>query len=715
MSLMDSVKSMLQPGDQQKKLYDLVYDLWENKSCNMTEKCKVNFGYWEGDYKSENDKLNDQKKTACNIVKRIVEVKGSSALDAQFTMNVVPVMNAFADWNQLQEMHDYADILNDEVHNVLKENDFDGIKEKSMRRGLIAGYGPSQTTWETQGRVEGYIKLSDIEPSNLRWDANAKKMDDCTFLAYTIELNPIIVKNRYAKNPDGSWNDDLIKKIDQIAESKSDMMKGERKGVVNVSTAQTASQAFAYDSSGIKSGKTVKMVAMFILDDSVYAPQDGDDADTEAMKQAGQMRYPNGRIIIFSTDTSKKIIFNDRPAPAGFKSLGNIDIFKPVDTGEMTGKDEVEDLIPIQDRINGAYTKIRWLIGSHISTFLFPNELKGIVKEGAFISNAITFLTSLNLLGPDKTPPHITNDNITEAIKLLEYIERLEREAYRTARINETTVSGEQQTGTTSADQVEALQASPMASIRAIQRNFKNYCVSVGEKIVTLVQENYSVQRMVKLSTGKDNAEYARFNTVNGQRTVELMDKAGKAIREIKVSSDWKFRVDVVAGTEIPRSRTETSNLTAQLAKNGAFGDIHDPDSLELLLRSLDYPNYRAIVQMAKKKQKEAAKRPFDVKALIMNPEQTKAAAAFLEALQKAGRPEAIEQCLKMLGLPGAPGTLATTPVQDVSSKADVKDIVAMTPGMVAPTSPIDQQGREIAAAIIDNDQNNNNAMTLVP
>lgn len=703
MRLLDMMKQGQPAESGQEKLFELLFDLWENQSTNIADKYKKTLGYWNGDYKSDIDKLNDQTVTACNVCKRIVEAKASSALDAQFTMNVVPVLNSFASFDQLRDMRDYADILNSEVHNVLKENDFDGMKERTMRRGEICGLAGSQTTWETQGRVEGYIKVTDIDVSAFRWDKSAKRIEDCTFMAYAIELNPSIVKSRYARNPDGSWNEDIVKKIDQLKEGRGGDKSGQRKGVVNVSSADTASQSFVYDSSGITSGDIVKLVVMFLLDDSVYAPKEGDDPESVAVKQQGQVMYPNGRMIIFSPDKGKKVIFDDRPAPAGFKNLGNIDIFKPMDMGEIAGKGEIEDLIPIQDRINGAYTKLRLLIGSHISTFLFPNELKGIVKEGSFIANAITFIQSLATLGPDRTPAYITNGNIEQAIRLLEYISRLEQEAYRTARINETTLSGEQATGTTSAAQVEALQQSPMSSIRSIQRNFKTYCVSIGEKIVTLIQENYSVQRMVELATGIDGAEYARFGTAENQRVVELMDRAGNAVRTIKVNSDWQFRVDVVAGTEIPRSRTESAALTAELAKNGAFGDIRDPDALELLLTTIDYPNCRAVVQMARAKQKEAANRPFDVKTLIMNPEQTKAAAAFLEALQRAGRPEAVQKCLEMLGLPGTPGDLTNTPVQDITSRSDVKDIAAITPGKVATAVPTDdQQGREIAAAILD-------------
>ena len=45
------------------------------------------------------------------------------------------------------------------------------------------------------------------------------------------------------------------------------------------------------------------------------------------------------------------------------------------------------------------------------------------------------------------------------------------------AKLNETMINGVRQIGTTSAEQVESLNESPMASIRMIQKNLKKlYC-----------------------------------------------------------------------------------------------------------------------------------------------------------------------------------------------------------------------------------------------
>lgn len=691
----------IQDNETKDKLWELLNDLWDNQSDNISVKYKKNFGYWNGDYNPENEKLKDQKKTTCNIVKRIVETKCASTLDAEFTLNVVPELNSFASIQTISDMCDYADVLNSEVHNVLQANDFNSIKEILMRRGDIGGLGLIQTTFDIEEQAEGKIKLVSIEPDNFRWDKNAKRIKESTFNAYLIELNPVIVKNRYAKNPDGSYNEDLCKKIDELTETKSGSQKGEKKGVINYTTSNTAGQAYVFDTTqGIKAGKIVKLVVMFLLDDSIYTPVEGDDTETESVKKQGQQMYPNGRMIVFSPDANKKIVFDDKPLTKGFKNLGNIDEFRPLDTGEMVGKGDVDDIIPIQDRMNGAWAKLRVLVGEHISTFLFPDELKGIVKENSLVANPVTFVTSLNLLGQDKMPPYITNNNIEQALRLIELIQQLEQEAYKTAHINEVMVSGNQPKGTTSGEQLQQLNESPMSSIRAIQRNFKNCVVSVGEKIVTNIQENYTVQRLIKLSTGIDGAEYAKFNKTGDERTVELLDRAGRICKMIKVSPDWKFKVDVTSGTEIPRSRRESADLTDKVAQ--VMMQIQDPDFLEMYLKQIDYPNYRAVIQLVKSKQKEASQRPFTFKDLLMNPVAGKNASDILTALSKSGMSTDIGMLLKQIGLTGKVDTLETAPVQTIASKADIKDIVTTTEGKVSHRQPQDIQGREIAGAIID-------------
>ena len=677
-------------------LYDLVSRLWKDESQNLSDKYAQFYAYWNGDFKSDNASLKDQHKTLCNVVKRVIEVKTASALDARFTAEVVPVLNSFASLQRIQDMKDYADVLNDEVRNIERDNKTDILDEIIMRRGLICGLSPDQVVWDTAKRAEGEVKITAIEPGNFRWDKNAKRVDDCTFHAYGIELNPSLVKKRYANN-----DPEIIEKIDAISKTKEEKPRTTAKGVVNVSTNAGASQAYVYDTQGITTGNVVKLVVMFILDDSVYEPESSDDGEAKEVKEESKSLYPNGRMIVFCPEDPSKMIFDDKPAPAAFKSLGNIDIFRPMDTGEIAGKGDVEDLMAIQDAINGVYNRLRLCIKQYIGTFLFPQDLKGIVKEGEFVQNPITFVESLQLLGADRTPSFITNNNIEQAIKLLDLIARYEQEAYRTARINETLLSGEQANGVTSAAQVDALQQSPMESIRSIQRNFKQYVIDRTEKIINLIQENYNVQRLVELSTGINGADYAQFSHDDGQSKITLMTRAGKAVKEILIDANWQFRVEVSAGTEIPRSRRETAMLVDKLAASPIMNSGNIP-MIDMYLTAQDFPQRRAVIQLMTQQQQAAANKKYTMQDVMMSPALSKSLSEMIDSLSKAGMTTTISQILQHLGVVGEADTLATAPIQSVASKADVLDVAATTPGKVASHDTTDTHGRIIAGSIID-------------
>lgn len=701
------------PGES--RLWDQLYDMWD-KGENRQEELDKLYDYWDGKYELPPDTTySDTKKTNCNICKQIVETKLSAMLDAQFSIAVVPELNSFSDFKTMKDQQACADILNDEVHNVLKANSFDSIKEKVGRWGLVGGFGASQTTFESEKEVEGNIKIVDIDPRELRWNAKAKKFEDLTFIAYKVELNPQIVKKMYAQDAEGNWNKEMCDKIDAITETDTDVTKGDRKGVVVGQSSETTDLAYAYDSKGIVVGKVVKLIVMFLLDDSISAPEQGDSEELSAEKQAVKRMYPNGRMAVFSMDKSKKVIFDDRAAPEGFMSLGNIDFFNPTDFAKFTGKGEVEDLTAIQDRINGAYLKIRILIANHIKAIGLDADLDAEMNDTDLVNHPVIFLEGL---GRDKgkVPPMISNDTLSDVQQLQAIIDGLKREAKDLARVNDTMLTGMRQTGTNSAEQVEALQESPMAGIRALQRNFKNYVIRKGEKIITLILNHYTVQRLISLSTGMtaqditgqmQTAQTARIINreqtpkSEGGRYIELLTEAGLVIREIKLDPNWKFKVDVVAGTEIPRSRRENANLVEKLYTDGALGNPQDIDVKEQYFKAIDLPNYRAFISMMRRKLQELAQKPPQmptIHQIMSNPDLAKAFAEILDGLK--GFSFAKGQILKALGLHPGVDKIEDAPAQEITSKADVRDIASIAPDTISKNPVKVAQGTQMAQAI---------------
>jgi len=696
------------------KSWDIISKLWEDGQ-SLKEKIDVYFDYWDGKYDAPaNSLFKDQKKTACNVCKEITETKLASMLDAQFSIAVVPEVSIFSDIGGMQDQQAIADIYHAEVQNVLARNNWDAIKERVGRWGIVGSIGLSQTHWD-DNEPGGNIKIEGIDPRNIKFDKNAKSFSDLTFIAYKMEINPSKAKQKYAKNEDGSFDEEKCKLIDRLSGTNTDYQRGQKKGVVvgKNDNNGVVDMAFARDRINTSAGKVLELIVMFLMDDSTYAPEEKDTAEETLEKQILEAKYPNGRMIIFNTNKEHKFILKDDPAPEGFRDLGNIDHFTPTDFTGLTGRSELEDIIPIQDRINGVMLKIRQLIGTQINAVCLDKGLDTEVKEGGLVNSGVLFLDGLER---GQIPGILNNGSVVVAMDLLQYVEKLKQEAYDVARLNETMINGVRQTGTTSADQVEALQESPMAAIRLIQRNLKEWVINVGGKILTLIQEYYTFQRLIKITTGVNYngtaVEFARFTqsipNENGEKTqqIELLNKAGQAIKTINLDKNWKFKVEVVAGTEIPRSRREASQLVERLYAGGILGDPQDLDVKEQYLRALDVPNYRAFIQIQRQKQKEQEANPprVDLQQILQDPNISKGVSDFIKSLQFNS--PAREQVLEEIGLNPATDTIETAPVQSIASKADVKEVVNMSPTNASddPVKAMDAQ--DISSAMFDQQHN---------
>lgn len=689
------------------QLFELITNLWDNaeNKKEFVDKC---YKYWNGEYKAPPQMyFDDQEKTAFNIIKPIIESKLSAMLDARFTTEVVPKLNTFSTTETLKIQQAVADIYNQELKNILNQNRFYDTQERVARWGEICGFGCSQVTIESDENPEGVIKINEVDPRNLRWNKNAKTKNGLTFLAYEKEVSPQILKNKYAYDNNGVLNQEMSDKIDLITETVGESKKGRQKGVVAITTEQTNNLAYTYESQGIQAGQICKVIVMFMLDGSVYAPEKNDSQENKDFKQEQREMFPNGRMIIFSANKDAKLILKSRPAPEGFKSLGNIDFFNPIDFDSFIGKSEVEDLIPSQDRVNGTLLKARSLIANQLSVVIldklkFPN-----IKAGALVNQPVIFSD-----GPiGEYPQVIDNGNVAKAMQLIEYVGTIYDQAKEMARVNDTMINGMRQKGTTSAAQVEAYQESPMSSIRAMQRNFKDYVISTSEKVINLIQNYYTINRIVKLSTG--DYKYARFGQDEEGNYIELINDAFKVADTIKINPKWQFCVEVVAGTEIPRNRRETAQIAEVYYDKGLLGDPQDIDTKELLLKSQDIPNYREIIANMRKKQDIKAQNPpsVNIQDILMSPDLSKSFADIIKSLQYNST--ARGQILESVGLIGAVDKLDTAPAQTVFSKANVSDVAVTVPDIISDKPDNKDRGEVVSAALIDQQKEgkNNNAI----
>lgn len=688
--------------EKNKALWKLVNNLWKNGT-SWSEKYKKFYDYYDG--KLNQNYFGGETKTSNNIIDEIIETKVTATLDAPFTVQVVPSISPLKDLTEIKNHQIVADIFNEELHHILKDNNFDELKEQIVRFGEIMGFSAIQTyICEEDDREE--IKLEYIPPENIRWDKSAKKIKDLSFIAYKQCLVPNVVKEKYCKNEDGSYNEELCKLIDSITTSQSQEGSQSPKGNGRVVAYQTQnSGGLAYNTGatdGIQAGKVVELVVMYLIDTSVYSPNENDNIKTQNLKKESVYRYPYGRMITFALSEKDSLILDDKPAPKGFMNLANIDIFNPMQLNRIEGKSEVEDLIPIQNRINGTLAKQSFLVSQNVNSIVAPDGIMDI-EDDEVVSQTII---KVNKLNPDGSNPLFTikNQMIDEAVKLEAIIQRYERQAYKKAKLNETMINGVRQIGTTSAEQVESLNESPMASIRMIQKNLKNFIVDVGNKIVKLIQEFYTEERYIEISTGLNvnqmTVKYAQLGlNENGEQTIALYDEAMNLAQEIVLNEDWKYKIEVVAGVDIPRSRKELSYLMEKIFTSGILNTNQDIDLLEMYLRSLDIPNYRAVIQLLRQKQQAQASQdvPIDLKSIFLNPNLSKAFADIVKSLE--GFSKAKGQILNSLGLDASPDTFNSAPVQTITSKSSATDIATIIPSKVSENPQQQIEGEENAVA----------------
>ena len=232
--------------------------------------------------------------------------------------------------------------------------------------------------------------------------------------------------------------------------------------------------------------------------------------------------------------------------------------------------------------------------------------------------------------------------------------------------------------------------------------------MDIGCKIVKLIQEYYTDERYIEIATGLNVnnliIKYAQLGmNENGQQTIALYDEAMRLAQEIVLDPDWEYKIEVVAGVEIPRSRKELSYLMEKIFTSGMLNTNQDIDLLEMYLRSLDIPNYRAVISLLRQKQQAQASQdvPIDLKSIFLNPNLSKAFADIIKSLE--GFSKAKGQILTSLGLDSSPDTFNSAPVQSITSKSSATDIATILPEKVSnnPVQAVEGQQNAVENEII--------------
>jgi len=660
--------------------YKFFKDLWD-KAENKKEFVQKCYDYWAGDF----EKVDKGSNNSENCIRQIVEAKTTLSLDNMITLDVVPQVGSFENIKTINTLQQVADIHNDALKDILSKNHFDKLKEKIMRWGEICGFAPCETIFDKDKSVQGDVVINALDPRSVRWDKSAKAIKDVAYFGVEIQMSAQTAKKMFAYDSNTGEEDIAICEIiDEAARTEKEQARGKRKEIINYTDGKSGGQAYVEDirDRTQASTKIVKVIRLYLKDESLYLFKKDDSSQDTEVKEEWIARYPYGRVVVFLPDDKTETILKDEALPQSFSEDFGLSVFNPLELDTIEGHGEVEPLMYLQDRINKACIKLRDLVATYMSAICLPDGL--IDLDEGDLPNTKVIKGNFPL---GAAPAVLTNNTLDQIQNVLGLIDNYERKMLKIARINEVLLSGEQPTDVQSAAQLGQLKESPMAGIRQIQRNFKDFLIDVGNKCLSLINEYYDVQRLIKLSTKIDGAQFAQYSVKvlpNGEtaldtngvpiRTITLFDEQGNVLNAIELSSDWKFTVEITAGTDIPRSRTENAAILTAMYQNGQLGDPKNPEVQNMYFTAIDLPNRRAILNFLKEQEKN--KPP--VKPITDDTEYMKSVADFVAKVGNQGYGAAVRAMLAINNLPDTPNSLLDVPIDKLAQRSQIVDVQAL-------------------------------------
>jgi hypothetical protein len=537
-----------------------------------------------------------------NLIKPITETKIAFVLDSQILTNVVPQINSFAQLSTIETINDIASIQNDLLKHVQRVNKQEEVIERVARHADWYGSGIAKITWDQDAsKGMGDVLIEIISPENFFPDPSATEIKDCNYIFIKCSYSIMTLKQKYQH---------LIKDIDELVKNGSQGQNDSgllsekskpdsKKGVLNVKGDNGNIQSmYAVDTSGIeKLDKNILVWECYLKDDSTFIKSEDDSNEELRIKDQLEFKYPYGRVVIFAGDD---LILEDKPVDYPFGYPFSKLTWIPDDS--FWGQGDVGDLIDIQDRLNLAYYRLRTLIAKYISVIV-TDALSGINVDTQLINDFVVVLEQGSY--PAKMPQVLTNNTLGEIENMIRYITMLKDDAKQIARVNDSMMSGERPTGVNSGKMLDSLNESPMTSIREIQKNLKYFLIDLSNKCLVLIGLYYNIPRITRIEQSDQwielpATEEGKESNINiyGNTTDPQGNKVFGLVKKIKGDlSICEFETRIEAGAELPRSKQALAQLTMQLAQQGILGDMNSIDTKELILASLDYPGYRAIIQ----------------------------------------------------------------------------------------------------------------------
>jgi hypothetical protein len=547
-------------------------------------------------YSNNTDPIKGNNRNYYNVIRPIIETKATIALDIQVTTSVKPSSLSHANFDYIKELDSISEMLNDVWDNVKRENNVSDMHQQIVRDGLVYGIGIGEASWDSSAdNGLGNVSLKRINPMNFFPEPEATTVKNANYIFVREYVSKFDLINQY------QGNKRIMDILDNLNKKGVDgFEEGEETNILQgYENDKDAGQAYLRRGSVFPSSTQENFVIYkcYLKDDTIFQPIKSDNSSDEQVKKEEIFKYPNGRLIVYCGD----YVLEDRPIdyPFGFP----FSTYTPSSTNTLVGHSDVSDLCSTQDKLTNAYYKLNELIAKYRSMLIVspdsinPNDLS---KNFDIIASKRGQIQ----------PPVLVSNKLVQDIQIMRsHINDLKKDALSLARINEVMLSGERPVGANSGQMIRDLNESPMSSIREMQRNFKSFLIDISNKGITLIQLYYTQPRIMRLSGQRFavmNQDSQMIDIVNEQQNIE-QQVPQNLLNDLSLT---QFELEVQTGSAIPQSPMAIAQTTLQLANQGIFGDINNVDVKELILKSLDYPNYRAIIEKIKQEEAKMGQQP---------------------------------------------------------------------------------------------------------
>ena len=539
-----------------------------------------------------------------NMIFSIIETQLPIMTDNRPGLNVIPESETGLNDEQIEQRLKTAAIFKKLLDRIWDKRQVDLKVPASLKDTLITGTGFLAATWNP--KLEngiGDVDVTSVSPLKVYPDETAIDINDADYL---IVVNPTSIKKLRMEYPDkaGELKAEEMSDKDEMADDAGDSY------IVQTTDATSSNLQTAGEGGEIVSDRA-NVITCWMRDDTIIEVQE-EDKETGKQSMINKLKYPNGRRVKIVGDCILEDVENDLPDfPYPLVRILDYNF-----TDSFWGIGEIEQLMDKQDILNNAYNRLSRLINLCTSPVTVIDASTGIDPDSWVNTTGAVYVKNPGTPDPNwMIPPG------SQSIQpIIDFIKINRDDMADMSGIHETS-QGRRPAGVTSGEMVEQLNEGVYTRIRLKMRNFEVALEELGNMMVQLIQTHYTTERTIQIVSGEGEAENIAVNQLQSQPVMDdngqpAVDENGIAITIETVLNDLsvgRYRVEVVAGSSLPKSKVMRLQKAEQYYNLGLFGDPQSTDAKGEILKHADWPNRDNILSRMKEGEAQQQEQAEDI------------------------------------------------------------------------------------------------------